>query len=142
MIKVKLNNKDLKLLQSKLKQLKDLREPLAEIKTALEASTKLRFNRGVDPEGKDWKPRSKRYAERLKAQGRLTPRVLVVTGRLQRSIEYISDDKRVVIGTSVDYGAVHQEGDPARNIPQREFIGVSDLDIERIDEIIEKHIEK
>lgn len=143
MIKIKLDKADLKRLQDKLKRITKLKEPLAQIKDALEASTKLRFNRGVDPEGQPWKPRTEKYKQRLARQGRLTPRVLVVTGKLQKSIQYLSDERKVVVGTNVEYAAAHNFGHKKKpTLPKRQFIGLSELDKERIDEIIEKHIEK
>jgi len=142
MIKIKLDAKDLKRIEDKLKRIKKLREPLFLIGQALESSTKLRFNHGVDPTGKKWQKRSPKYIEQLRRQRRLTPRVLVVSGNLQRSIDFKSDNSKVVVGTPVEYSAVHQTGEPKKNIPQREFLGLSKLDKERIEEIIEKHIEK
>lgn len=104
---------------------------LKEIGQSMVASTKLRFNKGIDPEGNPWEP-----SQRVIRQGQ--GRTLVLTGRLQKSIEYSSDESEVSWGTDVPYGEKHQEGD---GVPQRQFLGISNDDEKEIERIVEKHIE-
>lgn len=138
-IQVKINKNEISKLQAELKRIKDLRQPLDEIGQSLEASTKLRFNQGKDPEGNPWEPRSEAYKAYLKRIGKLNNKVLVLSGDLQKSIEYVSDDKEVVVGTDIKYAEKHQLG--LDGLPIREFLGLSEKDKKEILEIIEDHIE-
>lgn len=112
---------------------------LKEIGQSLESTTKLRFTNGVDPEGKKWVPRSPAYARQLARQGRLTSRVLVIDGSLQKSISYNADAKEVNIGTDKFYAEYHQEG--MGNNPKRAFLGISKQDEQEIERIVQKHVE-
>ena len=134
---VKVNKNDLKKMQDRFKQIQKLTDPLNLIGRDLQASTILRFNKGVDPEGNAWKP-SKIVLAGKQARTLVSNRVH--PDKLQRSIKYSSDDKEVNVGTDTEYAGKHQFGEDG--LPKRSFLGISDLDKERIDEIIEKHIEK
>jgi phage virion morphogenesis protein len=102
---------------------------LKEIGQSIESSTKIRFNKGVDPEGETWIP-----SQRVILQGR--GRTLVKTGRLQKSISYASDESEVNIGTDVEYAESVGDGPP-----RREFLGISQQDEQEIERIIQKHVE-
>lgn len=112
---------------------------LKEVGQNLESSTKLRFNKGIDPDGNKWKPRSKRYIEALRKKRRLNNKVLVISGQLQKSISYAYNSKEVNIGTDIEYGEFHQEG--SGHMPKREFLGISSQDEQKIENIVEKHIQ-
>lgn len=135
--KAKINQNDLKKLQDQLQKITKLASPLAKIGQALQASTTLRFNTGQDPEGKSWKP-SRIVLEGKQARTLVSNRVH--PDKLQRSIKFASDENEVNVGTDTEYAGVHQFGE--NGMPKRSFLGISELDKQRIDEIIEKHIEK
>lgn len=131
-IKVTQTGKGISSLIKEIDRIKKFFPFLKEIGQNLESSTKLRFNNGVDPEGEKWEP-SKRIIEQGKG------RTLVLTGRLQKSISYSNDEKRVNIGTDIEYAKPHQEG--LGRLPERSFLGISSQDEYKIEKIIEKHIE-
>ncbi len=116
-----------------LGRIKNFTSMLKEIGQSLEASTKLRFNKGTDPDGKEWEP-SQRVI-RLREKGK-NARTLVDTGRLQKSISYASDSNEVNIGTDVAYAESVGDGPP-----RREFLGISQKDEQEIERIVQKHVE-
>lgn len=65
----------------------------------MQADTKLNFRRQASPEGSPWKP--------IKRKGQ----ILSDTARLRNSITHrVISDEKVVVGTNVDYGRIHQYG--------------------------------
>lgn len=107
----------------------------------LVASTQMRFERGVDPEGKAWPP-----SLRVLLEG---GRTLVDSGELVASITHEPSDTGVVVGTNSIKAAAHQFGATIRpktakalafsiggrdvfagevTIPRRAFLGLDDDD--------------
>lgn len=89
-------------------------------------STIERFEDGKGPNGEAWKP-----SQRAEGKG---GRTLLDKGRLRSSIVYESTPQRVVVGTNVVYGAIHQFGGQAGRgrkvrIPARSYLGISEEDI-------------
>jgi phage virion morphogenesis protein len=121
-----------------LEALNDLVNSLVEPKEILEAigedlqrSTVARFSNTTDPKGEKWLD-----LKSVREGAARRRRVLTKTGKLRKSIRFSADDESVVVGTNVEYGKYHQLG--TSNIPQREFLGLSDSDLEAIrDRIIE-----
>lgn len=62
-------------------------------------------------------------------------------GHLQGSITYEVRDDSVLVGSPLVYAAPHQFGDPARNIPQREFLGLAGEDYAALVTLIEDYLE-
>lgn len=120
----------------KLKKTEDLRPLHKRIGLLVSSTTKLRFNKGTDPKGNPWKPRSSKYVERLSKQGRLGPRVLILSGRLQRSISFNSNAREVNVGSDLVYASVHNRGYSPRNIPKRQYLGLSERDRREIRRLI------
>ena len=125
----------------------------SKIGEGLVSSTKERFENETAPDGTKW-PKSYRAA----ARGGQT---LSDKGRLKNSISYQASATKVEVGTNVKYAHVHQEGMEikAKNakflrfrvgggwakkkkvtIPKRPFLGISDEDMEEIDDTILDHI--
>lgn len=67
-----------------------------------ESSTRLRFRKQVDPDGRPWKPSMRA------TQG--SGRTLVDKARLLRSITHNADNNGGEWGTNVAYAAIHQFG--------------------------------
>jgi len=128
-------------LAKELKRIQNLAPVMKQIGISMVSSTKLRFNQGVDPDRDQWKPRSEAYKKQLARERRLTNKVLVVTGTLQKSIGYrLEGDRDVNIGTDVEYSTAMNRGDPSQNIPARRFLGVSENDRNQIQRIIDKFL--
>lgn len=126
-----------------------------EIGEALVTSTRLRFRRGVDPEGNRWPP-----SRRAQREGGQTLRD---SGLLANSIHYKAQSDRVEVGTNDKRARVHQEGLEIRakrarylrfqvdggwvqrksvQMPRRAFLGISDDDQREIEQIVQQRIEE
>jgi phage virion morphogenesis protein len=94
-------------------RLKDTTPLMQRIGRALHSSTKTRFQTQTAPDGSRWKP-----SRRAIREGGQT---LVKTSRLRNSITWSADATRALIGTNVQYAAIHQTGGtvgiPARVMP-------------------------
>ena len=54
----------------------------------------------------------------------------------------IVEDDHALIASTVPYAATHEHGDPSRNIPQRQFMGVDGTCVDLIVETIADQVEK
>lgn len=131
----------------------------ATMASAMRTSTRDRFKRETDPDGKKWTQSS-----RAKAQGGKT---LTNTARLKNSIRAKSDADSFAVGTNLIYARRHQFGDKIPllikaktkrglrfqvggrwitkgsvkvKMPARPFLGISEDDIETIKSILEGEI--
>lgn len=99
---------------------------------ALLASTQDRFNTETAPDGTPWQVLQPRTIKRKRHN---PARILTERGFLHRSIHYqILSPSSVVVGTNLVYGATHQYG--RGGIPARPFLGLSDQDRSRIQDVI------
>ncbi len=118
--------------------------PLTVCAILITNDTRERFKRGVDPDGNSWKP-LKKPARVPKGKGRTQP--LWATGRLAAStgaggvghVQQVGDNA-LVFGTSVKYGAYHQDG--TRTIPARPFLGIGDALMWQLAGVIGKYVEE
>ncbi len=84
-----------------------------------------------------WPALSTAYAKRKKKGGG----ILELSGDLRDSLVHLVTGKTSVrIGTNLIYAATHQFGDPSRNIPQREFLGISAMNEMKINELVEEWV--
>lgn len=133
-------------LKKKLQKIANPEKALKQIGISLVASTKLRFNRGEDPQGQKWEPRSEATISILKSKNRLTNKTLVVTADLQKSISYIATKNNVKIGTNVEYAEINNRGGRTTfngrevEIPKRQFLGISRSDQRQIERILDRHM--
>lgn len=89
------------------------------------------------PDGSPWPEWSADYA-RTRHGGHS---LLQGEGHLQGSITYEVRGDSVLVGSPLVYAATHQFGDPARGIPQREFLGLSGEDYEDVVGLVEDYLE-
>ena len=87
-----------------------------------------------DPTGNLWPALNPNYAKRKKK--RSGSGLLEHQGHLVDSMESQIHDDSVEIGTNLVHTATHDQGDPKRNIPQRQFLGLSEEGAEAIQEEI------
>lgn len=86
------------------------------------------FRRGgkqTDKSASGWAPR-KRSDRNERRRGRRA--ILVRTGALRNDVDIRRTTfSEIILGTidTANYASVHNQGNPARNIPQREFLGPS-----------------
>ncbi len=116
----------------------DLEPAFRDIGELLLISHRERFRAQESPEGTPWEPLSPKYRARKR---RNRDKILVFEGWLSGQLTYAAGPDRLVFGTNKIYGATHQFGDPARNIPVRPFLGVSENDRGEIFDILQDHIE-
>ena len=131
----------------------NLRRPMENIGMDMVATTTNAFERSQSPEGIPWPPSI------AADEGRQT---LVKSGDLRGSFSYVADEAAVIYGTNKLYAAIHQFGGTIVpkaakalrfrigkrwlqaqkvTIPARPFIGASDRDVKRWEEILVKHLE-
>ena len=122
----------------------DTQRLLTQVGGELEAQTRERLSETkTAPDGKPWKPWSRRYAARAKPNAKLLER----TGKMIDSIAFEVGDDAVTVGSNMIYAAVHQFGSvfgPLNKgqgrIPARPFLGVSDENVEDIGALVMKFI--
>jgi phage virion morphogenesis protein len=113
-------------------------QKLSEVKTFLrkaalyqERSTKMNFAKQSDPDGNRWATLS---ANTLKVKK--SGAILRETSALVNSISSTVSAKSAIVTASQQYGIFHQTG--TRKMPQRQFLGISDRDKERISAIAQE----
>ena len=109
----------------------------------------------TSPDGTPWPDWSEGYAAhkhgagghqkhpgKLRSSGEHT--MLMLSGHLVGAITHVVHDNYVEIGpdTSIIYGNVHQYGFPERNIPQRQFLGLSEDNKDDVQKVVEAYLEK
>lgn len=119
------------------RSLADRRGLLRSVGETLVSSTVKRFRDGESPEGDPWDP-----SARTQQEGGVT---LVDTARLRNSIGYATTTDAVLVGTSVEYAAIHQKGgqtgrNHAVTMPARPFIGISAEDKAEVGDLLANHI--
>jgi len=120
-ISIDVDDKQMQQVFGRLQQAGQNMDPVfADIGEYLLESTKQRFVDQVDPDGLPWQPLSDNSHKEKNAD-----KSLLEHGGLLDSLHYNSDAQQVEFGTNLIYGATHQFGDDARNIPARAFLGIS-----------------
>lgn len=141
------------------KALTDLGKPVSfapvikQVRQVLIGGTKTHFDSEETPDGQRWpplkRPRNRKRDRSKKRRGR-GDKVLNDTGLLRTSVTASQSqghfeettDHSIEWGTNLDYAATHQFGDPRRNIPAREFLGIS-RDMEQdIEELVGDFVEE
>lgn len=91
---------------------RNLAPVMREIGAGVVADAQLRFKDSKDPYGAQWQRlKASTIAGRRKGPGAGQAKPLLDTGRLRNSVTYRLDGpSAVVVGTNVDYAAVHQFG--------------------------------
>lgn len=103
----------------------DQAQLLHEMGVEMEGQTKERFEEKKSPSGSPWRHWSPRYAER---QRRSNPGASILRGGgpgLYESISSRVTRQGLVVGSRMVYAGVHQEGWAAKNIPARQYLGIS-----------------
>ena len=102
-------------------------------------ATEARFELAVSPDGEPWEPLDPAYQRRKRKN---PDDILVLDGFLRDTIafNFDPDGAGVTFGTNRVQAATHQFGREEDGIPQREFLGASDDDIEEIQEILADHL--
>ncbi len=121
-------------LKKLLDKLGGLEPVFRDIGESLLISHRERFDRAVSPEGVPWPDLSPAYQQRKR---RNRDKILVLDGWL-RQLHYTASDAELDLGTDRIYGATHQFGDPARNIPARPFLGLDEAERATVLDLLEE----
>lgn len=100
-------------------------------------ATRNRFDEQHAPDGTPWAPLSPAYQTRKKKN---RDKILVLDGYLKGLLRYQILPDGLELGTDRIYGATHQFGDPARNIPARPFLGLSEDDRSEVLSILSEYL--
>ena len=142
-------------------ELEDMTPIFRDVRDYMIDVTKKRFIHGKAPDGTTWVPKSSATIERYKRMGYGNlPKTLVGRyGRLSQGISGRSDATRAVIGSSMIYSRVMQEGAakgafgtaisgkrmvpiPWGRIPARTWLGISKTDETAIIDIVDEALER
>ena len=143
-IEIKLDNQEV---QNRLLELaskcENLRPLMKNIAGIFAYSTEENFkNEGRPEKWLDLAESTKKQREKKK---KWPGQILQVEGKLAASINTFYDDDSAVIGSNLDYAAIHQLGGQAgRNksvsIPARPYLKLTNSDYKEITQEIEKHL--
>lgn len=133
------------MLKKVIGRMDDLRPVMKAFGEYMLVETEKRFAGEHDPEGRPWKPLSRTTLEN-KEYG-----TKILTGRghrggLRGTIAYSAEKKKVAVGTSKVYGAIHQLGGKAGpnrqvTIPARPYLGITDENRQEFVMIVKDHLE-
>ena len=99
--------------------------------------TKRQFDRGVDPDGRRWQPLApSTILQKMRKGYPLTP--LVASGRMSNAAYVRGRGESVEVGIADALVEVHQRG--TDKIPPREIVGFGSNRLERLTELIDRHI--
>lgn len=132
-----------------------------EIVQFLSARLRRNFDKGVDPDGKPWKPLAASTIERKKKAGNPYPnRPLYATGLMRRSISVIVGraDGIFAVNTGLglrigvdseeasQYARIHNyggmAGNPPHKIPMRKFLALGAKDVVAVQGYVRRRIKK
>lgn len=126
-----------RLFKSAQDRMKDLSVPLKQGGLVMLRSIEQNFKAGGLPNRwKSLKPATVRF----KSSRGYSPLPLTRSGAMQRSVTFlVRDKKKLAIGTSIPYGAVHQKGG-GNNIPKRPFLIFKNDDLKNIKKLVVGYI--
>ena len=143
-IEIKLDNQEV---QNRLLELaskcENLRPLMKNIAGIFAYSTEENFKNEGRPE--KWLDLAESTKKQREKKRKWPGQILQVEGKLAASINTFYDDDSAVIGSNLDYAAIHQLGGQAgRNksvsIPARPYLKLTNSDYKEITQEIEKHL--
>lgn len=91
----------------------------------------------ADPSGNKWVAWSEKYAKKRHSGQSL----LSNEGDLIQSIAFNVHGDELMVGSDLIYAGTHQYGNPKKNIPQREYLGLSTENEAEIEDELKKYLE-
>ena len=138
------DTKEIKEFQEKLKSLKlsssEERDILESIGAEIITQTEERFEFQADVSGKSWQDISQKTKEYYSKKG-IGGSILSRTRQLRDTLESQVNGSEVLVGATKIYAAAHNFGDESRNIPQREYLGLSSDNFKDIENIVNDFLE-
>lgn len=138
MIKITSSLKGIKVVDKRIKQLRNKRKPLTQIanKEVDNARTRIRSTK-KDPDGKAWAPMARSTRLQRQREGTIGRGLLYRGGNLLRSIKYSTFRDRLRIFSSAVYSKYLRKGTP--KMPDREFLGWSKQSTKQVKQLFKKH---
>ena len=143
-IEIKIDNQEVtqKLLEL-ARRGENLRPLMKNIAGILAYSTEENFANEGRPD--KWLDLSERTKKQRKKTGHWPGQILQVSGQLASSISTYYDDESAIIGSNLDYAAIHQLGGQAGknksvSIPARPYLNLTNDDLEDIIEKVKNYI--
>ena len=143
-IEIKIDNKDVdrKLLELAQKS-ENLRPLMKNIAGIFASATEENFKNEGRPD--KWTELSEATKKQRTKQKKWPGQLLQVSGQLASSISTQYDDESAVIGSNLDYAAIHQLGGPAGKnkkveIPARPYLKLTDDDFNEILDATEQYL--
>ena len=143
-IEIKIDNQEVsKRLLELAHKGKNLRPLMRNIAGIFAYSTEENFANEGRPD--KWLDLSERTKKQRKKSGHWPGQILQVSGQLASSISTYYDDESAIIGSNLDYAAIHQLGgqagkNKAVSIPARPYLKLTNDDFDEIMEITEKYL--
>lgn len=126
-------------LESLIKRGEDLSPLMVDIGEYLELAHRDRWDKEIAPDGSPWQPLADRTRQQKERKGKDNG-ILLESADLRDLLRYQVANNILDYGTDRPYGATHQFGDEDRGIPQREWLGFSDLDLSEIGDIVTDYL--
>ncbi|MCP1659340.1 phage virion morphogenesis protein [Neisseria perflava] len=117
----------------------DLSEPLNAVAGVLEDSTRERFERETDPQGKKWADLNENTLKAKAKKGSAEHGILTDEGHLRNILSEVTKNQALV-GTAQPYAVFHQDG--TKNMPSRPIFGISAEDEEEIGDRLAEWLDK
>jgi phage virion morphogenesis protein len=133
-------------LQQYFKQLtakgRDAKPLLEQLGSIMQDAINDNFNQQGRP---GWKPLKATTLKQRMKHGYNGP-ILQNTGKLKRSITRRATSNYVVVGTNLEYAAIHNFGGPCGvnhsvDMPKREFIQLTSIDLKDLEDIAAKYVD-
>ncbi len=112
--------------------------PLQEAAIYQEASTKVNFAKESSPDGQKWQDLKPATWLRKRSGSILREKSILVNS----ITHYPVGNDTWVVGTQIEYARSHQLGNPSRNLPARPFLGFSRNDINQINQIFQRYLDR
>lgn len=142
MIQAEIDDREARELLNELKRrMGDIRPVLEAVGQIMQSGTQQRFIDQQAPDGTPWAALSPVTIARRRARGNGGVQILRDTGRLMNSISYQVQGESVTVFTNVEYAGTHQQGDPARHIPERPFFGYNSADNDAVLQVLEGYLQ-
>lgn len=152
-IKIDLNDREaLDLLEEVKARALNMRPVMKAFGEHLFRTMQQRFDQEVAPDGSPWAPLAESTLEKRNRNARShrgrggSPKILTDKSDLRKDFAPFADADSVMLGTPLDYAAIHQFGGEAGrldhrvNIPARPYLGVTKEDDEELNATILDHL--
>lgn len=143
-IEIKIDNKEvLTRLQKLASRGENLRPLMKNIAGIMETATEDNFKDEGRPD--KWVDLSETTKKQRQKIGKYPGQILQVTGQLAASISTYYDDNSAIIGSNLDYAAIHQLGgqtgkNKKTTIPTRPYLKLTNNDFEEIIDEVQRYL--